>query len=231
MYKPEILELLTAAARVRALALDPLTVETVLGATPDAQDVAILQFDVRDAIRQVAEEIHTGNIAPAPRLVRGRPLAEWLDGHAGRTVPLRSMIDTLSRRLEPLLRARVESLVLAVERRDESAWRLLCESLVALDALARVASPERRGAMLTVAEMSARLGILPKSTRRMIAEGRLRPAVREGRFIRFKGDERPGIRRSGSEVARVVATPGVRQPRIRTGTGPSGAVTGGRSRD
>jgi excisionase family DNA binding protein len=141
-------------------------------------------------------------------------------------------LDALSGRLEPLLVRRIERLAMAVERGDESAWRPLCESLVALEALGRVTLPERRGALLSVGELAERLGVTAKSARRMVAEGRLRPAVRAGRLLRFRGDERPvgpaapraRIRESEPAMASPVANGAVNPCGERSDSGPQRAV-------
>jgi excisionase family DNA binding protein len=104
-------------------------------------------------------------------------------------------LTTLAARLEPLLLHRIEKLALAVEQGDEEAWPQLCASLTALEALGRVGLPERNGQMLTVAQIAERLHVTAKTARKMVSQGRLTPAIRDGRFVRFKGDEKPGPRR------------------------------------
>jgi len=108
--------------------------------------------------------------------------------------PALDAVGGLARRLEPLLVRRLGELVLAVERSEPEAWAPVCETLAAIEALSTLASPERRGAFLTARELARRLGVTPKSLRRMVAEGRLAPAVRAGRFLRFRGDEQPSGR-------------------------------------
>ncbi|MGH8696029.1 MAG: hypothetical protein ACREVS_06105 [Burkholderiales bacterium] len=59
--------------------LDLRTLREVLG--PDAVDphaVACIRFDVLAAVREIEAGIETG-VLPRRRLVRGRPLADWLD--------------------------------------------------------------------------------------------------------------------------------------------------------
>jgi hypothetical protein len=80
--KPEVLALLrsapaNAAGRWSLPALDPTTLRDALGPTPDALDVAILRFDVLTAVLELEGGIATGMLPPR-RLVRGRPLADWL---------------------------------------------------------------------------------------------------------------------------------------------------------
>jgi excisionase family DNA binding protein len=120
-------------------------------------------------------------------------------------------LTTLAHRLEPLLARRLEQLTCAVEQGDASAWPLVERTIMALESLGRLALPEQRGELLTVHELAARLGVTAKSALRMVAEGRLTPAVRSGRFLRFRGDERPQgpararTRDSGPPVASGVA--------------------------
>ncbi len=96
------------------------------------------------------------------------------------------------RRLEPLLARRISELTLRVEQGDSDCWRPLCEALAAYQALQTIGTPERQGRPLTTAEMAVRLGVKPKSLRRMVAEKRIQPTVKDGRFTRWSGQERPG---------------------------------------
>src|SRR5262245_16308395 len=97
-------------------------------------------------------------------------------------------LPSLASRLEPLILHRIETLVLAVEQGDENAWSPLCQSISALEALGRLSLPERHGRLLTVGELAERLKVTPKSALRMVSQGRLTPAIRNGRFLRFRGD-------------------------------------------
>jgi hypothetical protein len=74
-HKAEVLALL---AKVATLELDPSTVREALGDQPDPHDVAALQHDVAEAVHALEAEIATGALRPGVRLVRGRPLADWL---------------------------------------------------------------------------------------------------------------------------------------------------------
>ena len=76
-----------------SLSLDPITVCEVLTGcdpepwrrakhehpVPDPHDLAILRFDVAEAVAQLEAELRAGAVEPRVRLVRGRPLADWLD--------------------------------------------------------------------------------------------------------------------------------------------------------
>jgi TubC N-terminal docking domain len=78
-HKAEVLALLAPERRPQWLRLDPMTLREVLGDRPDPQDVAMLRFDVLDAVSQLKAEIKAGAVAPRLRLVRGHPLCDWLD--------------------------------------------------------------------------------------------------------------------------------------------------------
>ena len=58
-------------------------------------------------------------------------------------------------------------------------------------------APERRGAYLTTAEMAQRLNLSPKTLLKHKANGKIRPAVQQGKLIRWKGTEEliaePGV--------------------------------------
>jgi hypothetical protein len=77
-HKQQILAILQGPPRTW-VDLDASTVREALGPDPDAHAIAVLQFDVLAAVRQLEVEIQTGALASNPRLVRGRPLADWLD--------------------------------------------------------------------------------------------------------------------------------------------------------
>lgn len=59
--------------------LSPQVVREVLGPRPDPVSLACLEFDVAAAVAQLEGEIRDGVIGQTPLLVRGRPLADWLD--------------------------------------------------------------------------------------------------------------------------------------------------------
>lgn len=67
-------------ARVAApsLRLDPLTVRELLGDRPDPDGLRALLAEVAEALVRLQEEIRSGQLAPSPLLVRGRPVADWL---------------------------------------------------------------------------------------------------------------------------------------------------------
>src|SRR2546425_68077 len=72
------------APTLEAVSLDTTTVREVLGAKPDPHDVAIIRFEVLAAIEKYEAGIRTGALPPR-LVVRGRPLADWLDlGHLAR---------------------------------------------------------------------------------------------------------------------------------------------------
>lgn len=60
--------------------LDPVTIREAAGpGSIDPHAVACLRFDVLAAVHRFEDEIAAGAVAVGPRLVRGRPLADWLD--------------------------------------------------------------------------------------------------------------------------------------------------------
>jgi hypothetical protein len=75
--KPEVLAVLRQT-RAPSLVLDPETVAEVLGRHPDPHDLGILRLDIMTVVREIEQEIHSGTITSGVRLVRGRPLAQWL---------------------------------------------------------------------------------------------------------------------------------------------------------
>lgn len=75
--KPAILALL-APPPAPSIALDPATLREVLGRdAADPHAVACLKLDVLAVVRELEAGIATGQLPPR-RLIRGRPLAEWL---------------------------------------------------------------------------------------------------------------------------------------------------------
>ena len=64
-------------ARWTAPGLNADTVHEVLGRHSDPHDVACLRLDVLTAVEAVEQGIEQGHL-PACRLIRGRPLADWL---------------------------------------------------------------------------------------------------------------------------------------------------------
>jgi hypothetical protein len=87
---PEVLRFLTAPA----LALDSRTLLEVLGGSPDPTAVATLQGEVLGVIGHFQSEVATGVLGSGVLLVRGRPVADFLD------------LDTLARLLCPAPRPR-----------------------------------------------------------------------------------------------------------------------------
>jgi hypothetical protein len=98
------------------------------------------------------------------------------------TVVLRRAAALLTRRLEE---------VLAMAEIDASTTVALAQLVTALALANGATDPERRGELLTTEAMAAKLGVTPKSLCRMLAQGRIAPAVRDGRFLRWRGTETP----------------------------------------
>ncbi len=84
---------------------------------------------------------------------------------------------------------RLRSLEARVEGGDERVWREYCETVRTLAAVLPNLMPERRGALLTTAEMAARLNVAPKTLLKHKAQGRVRPALQRGKLIRWQGNE------------------------------------------
>ncbi len=98
--------------------------------------------------------------------------------------PDRLRIDRAAR----LLAERLDVLEGRIQQGDEPAWAAYQETLRTLTALLPHLGPER-GAMLTTAEMAARLGVAPKTLLRHKAKGRILPAIVEGKLLRWRGNE------------------------------------------
>ena len=98
--------------------------------------------------------------------------------------PDRLKIDKAAR----LLAERLDVLEKRVQDGDETAWAAYQGTLRALTALLPHLGPER-GALLTTAEMADRLGISPKTLLRHKSKGKIRPAIVQGKLLRWKGNE------------------------------------------
>ncbi len=84
---------------------------------------------------------------------------------------------------------RLDQLDRRLEAGDELAWAEYRETARALAEILAQLAPERRGALLTTAEMAERYGISPKTLLRRKARGEVQPAVQRGKLIRWRGDE------------------------------------------
>jgi hypothetical protein len=100
-------------------------------------------------------------------------------------------IGTLSRlsRAAERLADRLDQLDERLQAADETAWTPYLETVTALTALLPQLTPERRGALLTTAEMAARLQVTPKTLLKRKANREIRPALQRGKLIRWRGDE------------------------------------------
>jgi hypothetical protein len=72
---------------------------------------------------------------------------------------------------------------------DTDAWAAYLDTARVLAALLAHVPPERRDALLTTAEMAARLNVTPKTLLRRKARGDVRPVLQRGKLIRWRGDE------------------------------------------
>ncbi len=84
---------------------------------------------------------------------------------------------------------RLKELNQRLEAGDETAWAEYRETAGALAEILGRLAPERRGALLTTAEMAERYGISRKTLLKRKARGEIRPAVQRGKLIRWRGDE------------------------------------------
>jgi len=87
-----------------------------------------------------------------------------------------------------LLASRAEALEARLAD-DETAWRPYCETILALATVEARLVPGEHGELLTTAQMADRLGLKPKTLLRHAAAGAVKPALRRGKLIRWKGDE------------------------------------------
>lgn len=69
------------------------------------------------------------------------------------------------------------------------AWQAYLDTVIALATLLPSLTPERRGSLLTTAEMAQRLRISPKTLLKRKRRGEIRPTVERGRLIRWRGTE------------------------------------------
>lgn len=102
-------------------------------------------------------------------------------------------------RLERAAHRLVERLVTLEDRLQDDAaapWKEYAETASALAVILPSLAPERRGGLLTTAQMAERLGIAPKTLLKRKARGELRPALVLGK----RG--RAALRWNGSEVPR-----------------------------
>lgn len=95
----------------------------------------------------------------------------------------------LLRRSVHRLVAHAQQLEGRLEAGDASAWPEYRETLQTLALVAVQGQPERDGALLTTAEMAARLQISPKTLLKHKRRGAVRPALVRGKLIRWRGTE------------------------------------------
>lgn len=95
----------------------------------------------------------------------------------------------LLQKAERLLVNRLEQLEARLLAGDEGAWPAYLEALKVLASLVPNLRPDAGGPMLTTAEMASRLGVAPKTLLRRKARGEIWPAVAQGKFLRWSGQE------------------------------------------
>jgi hypothetical protein len=90
-----------------------------------------------------------------------------------------------------LLWGRLAALEGRIREGDETAWSVYLVTLQVLVALlGHVEPPGRTRDLLTTKEMAERLGIAPKTLLAHRRRGSVRPAIKKGKLIRWKGSER-----------------------------------------
>ena len=72
---------------------------------------------------------------------------------------------------------------------DASAWPAYLAVLDVLLRLTAATKPGASGELLTTKAMAERLGIQPKALLRRVKQNTVRPAVKAGKFIRWRGTE------------------------------------------
>jgi len=90
-----------------------------------------------------------------------------------------------------LLIHRLQFLEDRLEAQDAEVWAEFIRAAQGLATIAPMLAPDRRGHLLTTAEMAERLRVTPKTLLKRKARGELRPAFQRGKLIRWKGNEAP----------------------------------------
>jgi hypothetical protein len=72
---------------------------------------------------------------------------------------------------------------------DDAALPELRATAVALATMSTQLTPGSRGELLTTAEMAERLHLASKTLLKRVRKGEIRPALRRGKLIRWRGDE------------------------------------------
>ena len=75
---------------------------------------------------------------------------------------------------------------------EPAVWPEYCELLRTLAAIGPATAPETTGRLLSTQEMAERLGLAAKTLLKHAAAKRIRPAVRNGKHIRWSGRESLG---------------------------------------
>jgi hypothetical protein len=105
-------------------------------------------------------------------------------------------------RAAALLVSRLDVLDARLLRGEESVWIEFYDASRTLVALAQELTPGRNGALLTTAELAARLGCEPKTILRQRKAGALTPAVARGKFLRWRADQMPGGTGNGTMASK-----------------------------
>jgi hypothetical protein len=106
---------------------------------------------------------------------------------AGSGPPL-SVALSLTRATSRLL-ARLAVLEAQLDAGDASGWPAYLTTLDVLLRLAPATAPGAGGELLTTKEMAERLGLAPKTLLKHAKTGAIRPEVRRGKLVRWRGTE------------------------------------------
>ncbi len=96
----------------------------------------------------------------------------------------------LLRKAEALLANRLEDLETQLQAGEEGLWSEFLQVTATLTNLRLALTPEHGGSLLTTAEMASRLGVSSKTLLRHKKEKRIQPAVKNGKLLRWSGQER-----------------------------------------
>jgi hypothetical protein len=96
--------------------------------------------------------------------------------------------DVLARAIRRLVH-RLAVLEVQLEAGEESAWTAYLATLETLVQVIAQTAPGGHGALLTTAEMAARLGLSAKTLLKHRKNGAITPALQRGKLVRWRGTE------------------------------------------
>jgi|RhiMetdeSRZDD1v2_1073273.scaffolds.fasta_scaffold01324_27 hypothetical protein len=132
----------------------------------------------------VGDETNLGGRTSGPHQSNGVHSVAQANSRSGSAqVTLQHAADLLIHRLQ-LLEDRLQE-------QDAEVWAEFIQTAQGLATIAPMLAPDRRGHLLTTAEMAERLRVTPKTLLKRKARGELRPAFQRGKLIRWRGNEAP----------------------------------------